>query len=103
MMMEINSFTRLKQQLSKEHIADGLTLTNVPDDFYPDVNSFINESGNNDVKIMMAKFKRIRLTKMVRLVSSFTSYDSISDKLSPEEQVLYCELLESAEKYWRLN
>jgi hypothetical protein len=51
---------------------------------------------------MFAKFKRSRVTKLLRLAGARTSVDSIEEFLAPEEKVLYNELFETVDKYWRL-
>ncbi len=102
MMIEMDSFTRLKQQLSKEYLTNDLTLTTMPVDFYPDVNSYIKDSDNKEALVMMAKLKRIRVTKLASLACVSTPYEDIVAFLSPEEQVLYSELLDSVDKYWEV-
>lgn len=101
-MVEVSILTELKQQLVKENMVGEISLSTVRDGFYADVVSYMNEIDSEACKIMFAKFKRGRVTKLSRLACARISVDDIKDKLAPEEQVLYLEMLEAVDKYWRL-
>jgi DNA replication initiation complex subunit (GINS family) len=102
MMVELDVLTRMKQALSKEHMVGAITLSHVDDDFYPVVMEYISSIDCEVGKVMFAKFKRSRVTKLLRLAGARTSVDSIEEFLAPEEKVLYNELFETVDKYWRL-
>ncbi len=101
MMMEMDIHTELKQVMVKENLVDGLTMPSIRVGFYPDVIEYLKVSKNKEADVLFAKIKRSRMVKLSRLACAGASIDIIGKSLTPEEQVLYTNLLESCENYWR--
>ncbi len=102
MMMEKNTLQNLKQQLVKEGMQEGVNLSHVPIGFYEEVNDYISSTNNDEARVLFAKFKRIRITKMPRLAWAFTDSISIKDCLTPEELEIYRNIINEFERFWAL-
>lgn len=102
MMMEKNMLQDLKQQLVKEGMQEGINLSHIPVNFYEDVNEYISSTDNQEARVLLAKLKRVRLTKMTRLAWAFTDSMVVKEYLSPEELDIYRNIIDEFERFWAL-
>lgn len=93
--------TELKQVLVKEQTVGDLTLASIRENFFPDVYNYLKEVDDDTGKILLAKIKRSRMTKLARHACAFTPIDNVGGVLSPEEVEMYNGLLDTMKEYWK--
>jgi len=98
-MVELSVLAELKQQHTKEGLVGNINLSNLHDGFYPRCVEYISGIDCEAGKILFASVKRMRLSKISRLVIARVSVDDV-DNLSPEEVLLYTALSEKVESFW---
>lgn len=93
--------TELKQTLVKENMVGDLSLASIRENFFYEVYNYLKESNDGEGKILLAKLKRSRMSKLARHACAFTPIDNIGGVLSPEEVEMYNGLLGTMKEYWK--
>ena len=98
MTTELNVYTELKQNMTKLHLTDMMKLPNIREGFYEDMTKYVKDTVDREANVLFSKFKRARIVKMVKNASVGISADTLN--LSPEEVILYNEIVNSIDKFW---
>lgn len=100
-MMEKDILLELKQALVKEHMIGEINLSHVDKDFYDNVHEYLKGTDSVEARVIFGKFKRSRITKLLRLACAFTDSMTLVEFLSPEELELYRNVVTELERYWQ--